>query len=533
MRLLNTATIKLKEFVNPETVDYAILSHTWDHEEVSFQALQQPWAKGMAGYQKITSCCLRAASDGFDYVWIGTCCIDKTSSSELSEAINSMYQWYRNAKVCYTYLPDVPSDENPQLEDSAFAKSRWFTRGWTLQELLAPSTLVLYGKDWVEIGTKSSLLETISKITCIEPRVLSDNDASEISIATRMSWASKRETTRAEDMAYSLMGIFGVSMPIMYGEGQNSFMRLQRKIMKVSNDHSIFTWTADKKNKWEEKGLLARSPSEFHQSRNVQTGQFIQGEYSMTNQGLRIRLEVTRPAYGDTHLHAFLNCYLAGDENSKLGIYLRRLTEDNNGVLSPAGQHYARVFPDLLLREVPTPYVVPDIALSYVKEKDRSHFEVSETIQRRPGYLFKMKTYTLPDYGFHLLEEYPAGLWYERDGNRELLIEERGTFTALMFKVKDGEKFVVLFGVHGHIVWYDVRGIVGIETLEEIWISYSKNQIRGQTERRHWDQFHRFPLTGKPVSVAINLKGVISDRAWHLVEININAEKSPLRTSKI
>lgn len=476
--------------------------------------------------------CLRAASDGFDHVWIDTCCIDKTSSSGLSEAINSMYQWYRNAKACYTYLPDVPSDENPQLEDSAFTRSRWFTRGWTLQELLAPSTLVFYGKDWVEIGTKSNLLETISKITYIEPRVLSD-DAGEISIATRMSWASKRETRRKEDMAYCLMGIFGVNMPILYGEGQNSFMRLQRKIMKFSSDPSIFTWTADQKNKWEERGLLARSPSEFHQSRNVQKGQSIQGEYSMTTQGLRIRLEVTRPAYSNTHLHAFLNCYLADDVNSKLGIYLRRLTEVNNGVLSPAGEQYARVFPDLLLREVPTSYVVHDMAILYVKEKHRSHFEASETIQRRPGYLFKMKTYTLLDHGFHLLEEYPASLWYERDGNRELLIEERGTFTALMFKVKDGEKFVVLFGVHGHTVWYDVRGNVGTETLEEIWISYYKNEKRWQVEWLHWDQDYRFPQTGKSVSVAINLKGVISDRAWHLVEINVNPEESPVRTSKI
>lgn len=144
-----------------------------------------------------------------------------------------------------------------------------------------------------------------------------------------------------------------------------------------------------------------------------------------------------------------------------------------------------------------------------------------------------MKTYTLLDHGFHLLEEYRASLWYERDGNLELLIEERGTFTALMFKVKDGEKFVVLFGVHGHTVWYDVRGNVGTETLEEIWISYYKNEKRWQVEWLHWDQDYRFPQTGKSVSVAINLKGVISVRAWHLVEINVNPEKSPVRTSKI
>src|SRR6266487_1057988 len=141
MRLLHSITLKLEDFPDNELPDYAILSHTWETEEVSFQHMQGYDAEKIAGYRKIKLCCDQAVRDGFEYVWVDTCCIDKQSSAELSEAINSMYQWYQKAEICYAYLADVPADTNLQSEHSAFAKSRWFTRGWTLQELIAPSRL--------------------------------------------------------------------------------------------------------------------------------------------------------------------------------------------------------------------------------------------------------------------------------------------------------------------------------------------------------------------------------------------------------
>jgi len=198
MRLLHSMTLKLVEFSEKEIPLYAILSHTWGEGEVSFQDMQGVNADQKAGYDKIQRCCEVAAADGFEYAWVDTCCIDKTSSSELSEAINSMYRWYQKAEVCYVYLSDVPSDGDPLAPGSDYSKSRWFTRGWTLQELIAPSNVIFYSSDWKEIGTKSSLQAAIVEVTAIQVEaLLSDDDRLQaFSVAQRMAWAAKRETTR-------------------------------------------------------------------------------------------------------------------------------------------------------------------------------------------------------------------------------------------------------------------------------------------------------------------------------------------------
>src|SRR5256714_4011235 len=168
MRLLHTTKLKIHQFVEHGSSAtlihregdsvaeyavprYAILSHTWGDDEVLFQDMQgdRSVAKSKSGYKKIKNSCARAARDGFDYIWIDTCCIDKSSSAELSEAINSMYRWYHQAEVCYAYLADVPSEAFKNVTDyvdSEFSESRWFTRGWTLQELIAPSTVIFLNK---------------------------------------------------------------------------------------------------------------------------------------------------------------------------------------------------------------------------------------------------------------------------------------------------------------------------------------------------------------------------------------------------
>ncbi|PMD29348.1 HET-domain-containing protein, partial [Hyaloscypha variabilis F] len=232
MRLINTSTLVLETF-GEAVPSYAILSHRWNDVEVSFQDLQDGRGKSMAGYSKIQRCCAQAQSDGWKYVWIDSCCIDKTSSAELSEAINSMYQWYQASQVCYAYLADVRLGKklHRELEDS-----QWFTRGWTLQELLAPASVVFFDQDWVDIGTKASLGEIISEITGIEDLI----DFESACVAQKMSWAANRKTTRVEDMAYCLLGLFDVNMPPLYGEGENAFIRLQLEILKTSDDESIF-----------------------------------------------------------------------------------------------------------------------------------------------------------------------------------------------------------------------------------------------------------------------------------------------------
>ncbi|KAH7372057.1 hypothetical protein BKA64DRAFT_586878, partial [Cadophora sp. MPI-SDFR-AT-0126] len=190
-------------------------------------------------YQKIKNCCEQTARHGFKYLWVDTCCIDKTSSAELQEVICSMYKWYRNAKICYVYLEDYKSRIGTTSGPSS---CRWFRRGWTLQELIAPSSVELYDSKWNLFGTKASLCLQLADITAIDPLVLRGADPTIQTVAERMSWASSRSTSRIEDTAYSLMGLFNVFMPMLYGEGSRAFMRLQEEIMKQSEDCTIFAW---------------------------------------------------------------------------------------------------------------------------------------------------------------------------------------------------------------------------------------------------------------------------------------------------
>jgi hypothetical protein len=161
IRLIDTTSLELQEFIGDDIPEYAILSHTWGEEEVSFQDIQTLRASEKAGYAKIIGSCKQAVADKLDYIWIDTCCIDKSSSAELTEATNSMCRWYQNAEVCYVYLADVSvedivksDDDEDERDTSSFSKSRWFTRGWTLQELIALSVVVFYSKDWQILGVK-------------------------------------------------------------------------------------------------------------------------------------------------------------------------------------------------------------------------------------------------------------------------------------------------------------------------------------------------------------------------------------------
>ena len=220
---------------------YAILSHTWgeDTEEVSFKDMTDGTGTNKPGYDKIRFCGERAKCDGWKYFWVDTCCIDKSSSTELQEAINSMFRWYRNAAKCYVYLADV---SNPGLDadgkpswKSSFRESNWFKRGWTLQELVAPELVEFFSKEGQHLGDKKSLEQDIHEVTKIPVNALQGSHLSNFSLPERWQWAENRETTRKEDKAYSLLGIFEVHMPLIYGEGEEKAKkRLQEEIDKAS-----------------------------------------------------------------------------------------------------------------------------------------------------------------------------------------------------------------------------------------------------------------------------------------------------------
>jgi len=273
MRLLNVKTRKLEEFFGDSIPPYAILSHTWGKQEVSLQDLSREGHQQKQGYGKIEGCCRQAIKDRLLWVWVDTCCIDKTSSAELSEAINSMFRWYQHSRVCYAYLQDVPSGTDVYAHGSAFRKSRWFTRGWTLQELLAPQKIEFYDTNWTHILLLNTIsypttgpVDLISDITSIDYATFRHYNAlysvSSVPAACVFSWMARRSTTRVEDEAYCLLGLLNINMPLLYGEGEKAFIRLQEAILSGSDDISPLAWGYHSPY-MRNMSYLARSPAAF------------------------------------------------------------------------------------------------------------------------------------------------------------------------------------------------------------------------------------------------------------------------------
>ena len=277
---------KVLEF-HDETTEYAILSHRWiDSTEVDYEEMvdlakmngqEQDEIRGRQGYKKIIDTCKQTKQDGYELLWIDTCCIDKRSSAELSEAINSMYRWYANAKICYAYLHDVdsssfPTEENKEKYPNPKSNGwpEWFSRGWTLQEMIASRNLQFFNKDWQLIGNKKMLARTLYTITRVPGHILADGleGYRRPCVAQIISWAAKRTTTRVEDKAYSLMGLLDVNMPMLYGEGKKAFHRLQLEIIRSSNDQSIFAW--GHKSDVRIGSILADDPSDFKDCSHVE-----------------------------------------------------------------------------------------------------------------------------------------------------------------------------------------------------------------------------------------------------------------------
>jgi hypothetical protein len=429
MRLLDARLLTLQSFMD-DFPPYAILSHCWEDEEVVFADLSDmESAKRKRGFDKIEMTCKQAIKDGLDYVWIDTCCIDKSSSAELSEAINSMFAWYRTSEKCYAYLADVD-------EENDFANSKWFTRAWTLQELLAPSSvqkgsttgMEFFSRQWEPLGSKLGLSETIAGITGIDKEYLEGKSFSSASISMRMSWAAERRATRGEDVAYSLLGIFDVNMPLLYGEGKvKAFRRLQKEIMKMSEDETLFAWeTTQVFTDSSSTDVLASDPKDFFEARNLVpfAPENPVVPYSMTHRGLRIWLELAHfnePEEGKSEsklrdeikplrspvmiwssqdlVWATLRCHVAHDFNHRVIIPLRHLTADiyvrdtsTNVALAPSKLW---------------PCFNPSREL-YIRNSRTA--SIASSVQRRFGFLIR----NLPK-GFDILNVHPKGTWNEKD----------------------------------------------------------------------------------------------------------------------
>ncbi|KAH7386038.1 heterokaryon incompatibility protein-domain-containing protein [Pyrenochaeta sp. MPI-SDFR-AT-0127] len=436
MRLIDTKTIGLKWFNDNEVPKYAILSHTWGQDEVTHQELV--WinrAKALStqsdhstspaasftsqgeqstlmlaameimirgnsgvslgslteedlmnrhGYSKIVQAAQQAKDLGCDYIWVDTCCIDKSSSAELQEAINSMYRWYRDAEVCIVYLGDI---EKPQrggyttasdIAQEAFKTCRWAKRGWTLQELLAPAVCRFYFRDWTLMGEKAEFLEELSSVTGIPIYVLEEQRSlSEVSVAERMSWAAYRESTRVEDVAYCLLGIFDIHMPLLYGEGEKAFVRLQEEILKTTDDYSLFSWSAVTSDKSIYRGLLARAPIEFRHCHSIERENVLSTfPIGSTPIGLRIQLEFLPDPKDRRGILAMIRS--SNSMNQRLAISLKCLDGSmqyarvDAGSVTPIDDWPTGQLKTIYIRQklfVPPDFTTPDFRCFFIKRR--------------------------------------------------------------------------------------------------------------------------------------------------------------------
>ncbi|EAQ90321.1 hypothetical protein CHGG_02256 [Chaetomium globosum CBS 148.51] len=349
MRLLETAPAavpKLHEFIGSHTPAYAILSHTWDADEVTLQQLAAAdlfALRGSARFDKIQgACALARTRDALDYVWVDTCCIDKTSSAELSEAINSMFAWYRDAAVCYVYLSDLKPGEFRDLFRDLPA-CRWFTRGWTLQELVAPRKVLFFDREWNYRGSKKELAQLLETITNIPMAVLRhEAELNHFAVARRMSWAANRETTRVEDVAYCLLGIFDVNLSLIYGEGIKAFARLQAAILQSTPDLSIFAWVDYSITRREYAGILANGPAQFAHCKEMgaAVGDLAHANFTMTTRGIQTDASLISARSHETMRSAVVldtRCLMGG---IFIGVHIRKI----------GGSLYARFKPYTLFR---------------------------------------------------------------------------------------------------------------------------------------------------------------------------------------
>jgi len=381
MRLINVETYEIREFFGDKIPKYAILSHTWGEEEVTFQDMAGLHAAGRKafegpdelyfrisskqGYEKIMYTCRQAREDRLRWAWVDTCCIDKTSSAELSEAINSMYQWYRESSECYAYLSDVPqpatsesgASESGSNAESLLKSSRWFTRGWTLQELIAPYQMKFFGQNWCALGSRSDRSSIIGNITRIPIDLMKGEYLSRLndfSVAQKMSWAASRQCTRVEDSAYCLLGIFDINMPLLYGEGEKAFLRLQEEIFRETDDHSLLAWTIKLKSEcWTLGSVFANSPLNFLDSGNiVRLHEEVGAPSLVTKKGLQISLHFEERSrnypqyYHWQTFHAILNCGEKG--TGKTSRILLLVVKDDGG---DQGIKQSRCYSRLLTRQ--------------------------------------------------------------------------------------------------------------------------------------------------------------------------------------
>ena len=336
-----------------------------------------------------------------------------------------MYRWYHNSTICCIYLADVPEPINRYQEAAsesefieAVKKSRWLTRGWTLQELLAARHRSFYTMNWQRLALPGKVIYTIADETGIPVKAIEDFKPGQWSVAQKMSWAARRRTTRIEDRAYSLLGIFNINMPLIYGEGGTAFRRLQEEILKNSTDQTIFCWTASAASFSTWRGLLARSPAEF-----VNSGKFLENKrlktqpFQLTNKGIQISLNLAPATSASGDLIAFLQCCTA-NISSQCGIHIRRTHDDN----------YVRVEPNIVA-EMSLPYASTNATLETFFAKPDLAGITWQELERCPriaGFYFPDIANAVSD---PCVEGHVSSIWISEIGPRHQCSWDRKLFS--------------------------------------------------------------------------------------------------------
>ena len=392
------------------------------------------------------------------------CCIDKTSGAELSEAINSMYKWYQEAQICYVYLSDLRNHASKTdvrhsvgFLEREMPECRWFKRGWTLQELIAPTTVLFFDAWWQNVGSKSSLREIVATATGIPYAVLLGYDQSGVCIADRFKWAAKRETTRLEDQAYCLMGLFGVHMPILYGEGHQAFVRLQHEIIKSSNDHSLFAWM-EADDELSQHSLFAPHAGHFsdflslHGSVRQRTADsLVDLPFYMTNIGLRCELPFRDPTHAGTCSLVLLNCEVVSDKpGDKPNLLIMGLDKDDDGHFVKNGRFI--VVPDE--REWQQSFLVRPLIIKHSGSRKRKLLPgtvqnpIRVEVPERAGPFYCQSRHDLVEYGI------PRRLRWESGGQPLLEAWNYEAYGEDYCKIVS--KFSLLTGVGNGCPWYDI-----------------------------------------------------------------------------
>lgn len=535
MRLINTHTLKLELFTEPLAVSYAILSHTWEDDEVSFGDMQNlSIARTRRGFRKVRKTCAIARRNGIPYAWADTCCIDKSSSAELSEAINAMYRWYHNAFVCYTYLsgllPGSRSSTYDELRDC-----RWFRRGWTLQELIAPDVMEIFDEEWNRIGTKEELAEVIAQITGIDEEVLNKTTPlSTIPLARRMSWAAERQTTRIEDRSYCLLGIFDVNMAMIYGEGPKAFMRLQEEILKTATDLSLFAWQSIYgRDRRTHRGVLAESPDEFLQCTDLQLSpdQFsFRGEISMTNKGIRIQTPLEYDGFGKYILD--LHCYFPSI--GFVGIHLERYLDIH---LRSCTHKLTRIQHDTIANRMLTSSIymasnLPQSSITKMIGEDNAS-------QISINFLHDKNSYEIFD-----VKAVPETYWHAEQ--QHFSIHSLDRFWAfLRFRARVKDPFAIVASTHHTAAEPDGTGVIIVFKFEHSLLWFTIDTETGLRDRHlhniidPFSAIENYTAMGDPVSLKELSRdctqdyqtSILCNDGDHVFIISVNLSKTPDRNS--